>query len=175
MATQRLKLRTLPRFLASIFAGIGTSVRKDGLATYVDLDWSLFEQITSYDPASKQVLLQDTTDGSFYLATIAQIVSASQTQQIKTSAGDVNVAHDDGLIIVNKTVGQATTVNLPSSADKVGPVKVVDWKGDAGTNNITIALTGSDKLNGNLTTWTIAADGGSVVCTPLENGSGYAI
>jgi hypothetical protein len=174
MAT-KLKIRTLPRFLSSIFAGTGTAIRKDGLATYIDLNWSLFGRAGSYDPSAQQVLIQSTLDSSFQTATIAQLISASQTQQIKTSAGSVNVAANDGLIILNKTVGAATTVNLPASSNKVGPVKIVDWKGDAGTNNITIALVGSDKLNGNLTTWTIAADGASVVCTPLSDGSGYAV
>ena len=104
-----------------------------------------------------------------------QILTASQTQQIKTTAGDVTVAAADGLIAINKTVGGSTTVSLPASSAKIGPVKIVDWKGDAGTNNITIAVTGSDKLNGNLTSWIIGADGGSVVLTPLSNGTGYAV
>lgn len=174
MAT-KLKLRVLPKFMAAIFAGTGTAVRKDGLATYIDLNWSLFALAGSYDPSAQQVLIQSTVDGSFQLATIAQVIAASQTQQIKTAAGNVNVALNDGLIVVNKTVGGATTVTLPASSSKVGAVKIVDFKGDAGTNNITIALTGSDKLNGNLTTWTIAADGGSIVCTPISTGIGYSV
>lgn len=174
MAT-KLKLRVLPKFMAAIFDGLGTAVRRDGLATYVDLDTSRFALATSYDPSAQQILIQSTVDGSWQLATVSQILTASQTQQIKTAAGDVNVALNDGLIVVNKTVGGATTVTLPASSSKVGAVKIVDWKGDAGTNNITIALTGSDKLNGNLTTWTIAADGGSVVCTPISTGIGYSV
>lgn len=35
-----LKLRTTPRFLASIYSGTNTTVRKDGLATYIDVDFS---------------------------------------------------------------------------------------------------------------------------------------
>lgn len=175
MASTRLKIRVLPKFLAAIFAGIGTAVRKDGLATYIDMSWSGFVALASYNPSAQQVVAQSTVDGSFGLITVAQLIAASQTQQIKTAAGDVNVSANDGLIIINKTVGAATQVNLPASSTKVGPVKVVDFKGDAGTNNITVALVGSDKLNGNLTTWTVASDGGSIVLTPLNDGSGYAV
>jgi hypothetical protein len=175
MATARLKLRTIPKFLAAIFSGAGTSVRKDGLATYIDWDPSGFGQLGSYDPSSYFIAVQSSVDNSFGKITLAQLIASSQTQQIKTTAGDVNVSANDGLISVNKTVGAATTVNLPAASTKVGPVKVSDWKGDAGTNNITIAVVGSDKLNGNLTSWTIAADGGSIVLTPLSDGSGYAV
>lgn len=175
MADTKLKLRVMPRFMAAIFAGLGTAVRKDGLATYVDLDWSLFTLVSSYDPTVQQVLVQSTLDNSFALVTVAQLISASQTEVIKTDAGDVNVSATDGLIVINKASGEATAVTLPASGDKVGPVKIVDFKGDAGTNNITVALTGDDVFNGGLTTWTIASDGGSIVATPLSDGSGYAI
>lgn len=102
-------------------------------------------------------------------------LTATQTQQIKTSSGSVTVAATDSLIAINKTVGAATTVTLPLAASKTVPVKVSDWKGDAGTNNITINVSGSDKLNGNLTSWTIAGDGASLVFSPLQDGSGYAV
>lgn len=170
-----LKVKFRTAFPASVVGGTGIAVTKSGLTYTFDLDWSDFSILSSYNPSSQQALVQNTTDGSFGLVTITQIIAGSQTQQIKTGAGDVNVATTDGLIIVNKTVGGATTVNLPASSSKVGAVKIVDFKGDTGTNNITIAVVGSDKLNGNRTTWIIASDGGSVVCTPLSDGSGYAI
>lgn len=175
MTTQRLKLRVIPKFLAAIFNGIGTSVRKNGLATYIDWDPSGFSPLASYDPSAQQVVTRSTVDGSFGLVTIAQLIASSQTQQIKTTAGDVNVSANDGLIALNKTVGAASAVNFPASASKVGEVKVSDWKGDAGTNNITITLPGTEKFNGNQSTWTLAADGASAVFTPLNDGSGYAV
>jgi len=175
MSSTRLKLRTIPKFLASIFSGTGTAVRKDGLATYVDWDPSGFTPLVGYDPSAYNVAVQSVVDGSFGKITLAQLIASSQTQQIKTTAGAVNVAANDGLIAINKTVGASTTVNLPAASTKVGPVKVSDWKGDAGTNNITVSVTGTDKLNGNLTSWVIASDGGSIVLTPLNDGSGYAV
>lgn len=171
--TLKARIRTmLPAVLTN---GVGIAVTKLGLIYTIATDWSKLSQLVSYNPSAEQLLVQSTIDGSFGLVTITQVLTASQTQQIKTTAGDVNVATTDGLIIVNKAVGAATNVNLPAAASKVGPVKVVDWKGDAGTNNITVNVTGTDKLNGNLTSYIIRANGGSLDFTPLNDGSGYAV
>lgn len=170
-----LRLKVSPRFPLTILDGIGTKVRKNGLVEYIDLDYSQFYPLGLFDPTTSQILVQSTIDGSFGFISVAQIITMAQTQQVITSGTTVTVAAADGLIIINKTVGSATTVNLPASSSKIGPVKIVDWKGDAYTNNITINAVGSDKLNGNLTSWTIGADGGSIVLTPLINGTGYAV
>lgn len=55
-----------------------------------------------------------------------------------TASGAVTVAHLDDIIIVNKTVGAATTVNLPANPLKGREYIIKDGKGDAGANNITI-------------------------------------
>jgi hypothetical protein len=104
-----------------------------------------------------------------------QVLLSGQTQQIKTTAGNVTVAVSDGLIAVNKSVGAATGVTLPDSSTKVGPVKVGDFKGDAGTNNITVTISGAGKFNGNQSSFTIAGNGASYVFTPLADGSGYVV
>lgn len=171
----KLRLRSRVKFFASLFDGVVTKVRKDGLAAYVDLNTDSLLILGSYDPSAQQLIAQSTVDKSFGLVTITQVLTASQTTQEKTGIGNVNVATTDGLIIINKTVGAATTVTLPLSSSKVGPVKIVDWKGDSATNNITVALSGSDKLNGGLTTWIIAANGASAVFHPISDGSGYAV
>lgn len=170
-----LKLRVVPKFLASIFSGVGTSIRKDGLATYVDLDYSKLVAIQTIDPASYNLAIQSIADGSFAAISIAEFLSSAYTEQDIASGSTVTVQNSDGLIKINKTVGSPTTLTLPLSDVKIGPVKIVDWKGDAGTNNITINCSGTDKLNGNLSSWTIAADGGSIVLTPLKDGTGYAV
>lgn len=169
------KARFKAKIPAALRDGTAIIVRKDGLAYYFDIDFTQFSEITSFDPSAKVALVYDASTREFGLLSITSIISSAQTQQVKTAAGDVNVAATDGLIIINKTVGGATTVTLPASGSKIGPVKVADWKGDAGTNAITVALTGADKLNGNLTTWTIGADGASAVFTPLASGAGYAV
>lgn len=173
MAT-KLKLRATARFLASIFNGIGTIARKDGLATYVDLDFTQFAQLASFDPTAESALVQSSVDGSFSRVTLAALLNVSQTQQIKTAAGAVNVAATDGVIVVNKTVGGATVVNFPLSANKIGGCLVSDFKGDAGTNNITVNLTSPDVFPGGGSSWVIASNTGSIFLRPIP-GVGYAL
>jgi hypothetical protein len=60
------------------------------------------------------------------------------------------------------------------ASNKTTPVMIIDWKGDAGTNNITIALSGTEKFPGGLSTWKIAGNTGSVVLRPIA-GVGYAL
>jgi hypothetical protein len=74
---------------------------------------------------------------------------------------------------VNKTVGSATTLTLPPANTMLFPVLIVDWKGDAATNNITINPTGTEKIQG-LSSWIIAGDNGSVFLRPIP-GVGYAL
>lgn len=99
------------------------------------------------------------------------------TVQIITAPGDVNVAITDGLIILNKTVSQATNINLPPSLTKIGKVKVVDWKGDSDNPlyPIDVHNNGAEKFNGNQTTWRIAGAGASAVFDPIPTGLGYAV
>jgi hypothetical protein len=97
------------------------------------------------------------------------------TQQIITAPGNVTVAATDGLIVINKTAGQPTTVTLPPAATKIGDVKIVDWKGDANANNITIVPSGSDLISG-MAQWVIAGGHGSVVLDPVVGVvNGYAV
>jgi hypothetical protein len=62
----------------------------------------------------------------------------NSTLRVITSSGDVAVLSTDNVIIVNKTVGATTAVNLPSSPSTNQYFVVKDGKGDANTNNITI-------------------------------------
>lgn len=103
---------------------------------------------------------------------------SSGTTQYITAGATVTVAAADGLIIINKTVGSATTVNLPAALAKLGKVKIVDFKGDSDVNPITVNRTGSDTFNGGLTSWTISGPGASDVFDPVVNGGisvGYAV
>lgn len=96
-----------------------------------------------------------------------------QTQQIKTTAGDVTVVNSDGVIVLNKAVGAATNVTFPLAAGKSGDCLVTDLKGDAGTNNITLTPTSPETIMG-LATYTIAANGASLRLKPVP-GIGYVI
>jgi hypothetical protein len=90
-----------------------------------------------------------------------------------TAGATANVNVNSNTVRVNKTVGGAITITLPPANTKISAVLIADWKGDAGTNNITILPTGTEKIQG-LSSWIIAADNGSVFLRPIP-GKGYAL
>lgn len=91
-----------------------------------------------------------------------------------TAAGDVTIVDADDTILVNKTVGAATTVNLVTSAGRTRPLTIVDLKGDAGTNAITIVPDGAETIVG-LAEWVIGNNQGSVRLRPRPDGLGWYI
>jgi hypothetical protein len=68
-----------------------------------------------YDPTQKLFAVVDRVTGLWNQVSLASILVGSQTVQIVTAAGDVTVQPNDGLIILNKTVGAATNVILPAA------------------------------------------------------------
>lgn len=100
---------------------------------------------------------------------------ASKTQREVTAAGAVTMTADDvDIIVINKTVGAATTFNLCSAADRTKPIMVVDGKGDAATNNITIVPESGESVYATVDyTPVIDGNGGSLTLTPKEDGSGW--
>lgn len=58
--------------------------------------------------------------------------------RVVTAAGAVTVALSDYLVVVNKSVGAATIVNLPATPVKGTQFRIKDGKGDANSNNITV-------------------------------------
>jgi hypothetical protein len=97
-------------------------------------------------------------------AHIDQVITAGASAVVQANAETVRV---------NKTVGGATALTLPPASSMLFPVLVVDWKGDASTNNITITPSGTEKIQG-LSSWTIASDYGSVSLRPIP-GVGFAL
>jgi hypothetical protein len=167
----KLKLRATARFLASIFDGLGTVARKDGLATYIDLDWSKFTQTTAYDPTTTQVLIQDSGSGIFSLALLSTVLSVKSVKTI-TAAGPYTALPADEVLIINQTTGAPFTVNVDWS-QRLKPLRVVDGKGDAATNNITVTpAVGQIQLGAVNFSYVIDSNGGSIILTPLPNGSG---
>lgn len=107
-------------------------------------------------------------------ASLDPVYALSGTYQIITAAGDVTVAITDVLIILNKTVLANTTIILPTSASKLGKVKIVNWKDDAGAYTHTVTLQGSEKFNAGQTSWPISGQGASAVFDPIPT-LGYAV
>lgn len=80
--------------------------------------------------------------------------------RVVTAAGAVTVAKTDYIVVVNKSSGAATTVNLPSSPVTGQKFIIKDGKGDAATNNITITPA-SGNIDG-AATFVIAVNYGGV-------------
>lgn len=114
-------------------------------------------------------------DVNALLASLNPLFVAISTFQVITAPGDVTVRTTDGLIILNKAALAATNILLPPSATKIGRVKIVNWKDDAGAYTHNVNLSGSDKFNANQTTWPITGLGASVVFDPIPTGIGYAV
>lgn len=97
-----------------------------------------------------------------------------KSQRIVTAAGAVSMIAADDIILVNKTVGEATTVNLLTAAGRTRSITIKDLKGDAATNAITIDPAGVETIDG-LSTWVISFNGGAVTLYPLGSGTGWFI
>lgn len=65
-------------------------------------------------------------------------LDGSEILRVVTAAGAVTVTGTDFVIVIKKTSGAATTVNLPASPTVGQTFVIKDGKGDCGTNNITI-------------------------------------
>ncbi|MBR1230199.1 hypothetical protein JQ600_35480 [Bradyrhizobium sp. AUGA SZCCT0176] len=101
--------------------------------------------------------------------------AADRSKRTVTAAGAVTVASDDvDDIIIEKTVGAATTVNLPDSSLRSKPVRIIDGKGDAATNNITILPISGETIHAIVDyPKIIDQNGGSTTLTPREDGTGW--
>lgn len=185
MTTPLLKLKITPRpvlkgkmdvrFPANILTeAFLTVLRANGIYTF-GVDYTALNADAILDPAQTLVAVYDEGAAQFKQMTLsALIASTTQIVQTFTAAGTEAINPNTGIALVNQTVGAAKTLTMPLASAKTCPVLISDWKLDAGTNNITINLSGTDKFPGNLTSWTIAGDGGSVFLRPIS-GVGYAL
>jgi hypothetical protein len=111
-------------------------------------------------PGSNVIVLSDGTN-------VIPLSQGLATRKV-TAAGTVTVGPLDNVVIINKTVPQATTVNLPATG---GPFTIVDGGGVAASfpNTITPA---SGLING-LANFVMNVNYQSVTLMP--NGNGYNI
>ena len=67
---------------------------------------------------------------------------------VVTSGVAYTVLSTDYTVVIKKTVGSATTVNLPASPNTGHRVEIKDGKGDAATNPITVTTTDGTLIDG---------------------------
>lgn len=169
-----VKLKVLPKFPANIVASNFVTLTKAGNTYTLGADYTVLTPGPISDPTTAMVAVLDETAGVYRIVSLSSLIaSAAQIEQHITEAGPVTVLNNAGIARVDQTVGAAITINLPAAANKTCPVLVCDWKGDAGTNNITIAPNGSEKIQGQ-SSWIIGADTGSVFLRPIA-GVGYVL
>lgn len=139
------------------------------------VDYTLLSPAPIVDPTTAMVAVLDQTSGSYKIVSLASLIaSATQIDQHITAAGPVAVLANAGIVRVDQAVGAAMTLTMPLASVKTCPVLISDWKGDAGTNNITVNLSGADKFPGGVASWKIAGDTGSIFLRPIP-GAGYAL
>ncbi len=91
---------------------------------------------------------------------------------IITSGATYNSVATDTRILVNKTIGSATSVVLLSSTSYLQPLLVKDLKGDADSNPITVTFNGTQKMDG-LSSVVISNPFGYFWFNPLASGGWY--
>jgi hypothetical protein len=169
---QALRLKVATRIPAQLVAErFLTITRSSGVYTF-GVDYTLLDPSAITDPTTALIAIYDQSTASYKVGTASALLSSSlQIEQHITAAGPVTISNNTGIARVDQTVGAAITLNLPAALSKTCPVLVCDWKGDAGTNNITIVPNGSEKIQG-LSSWTLAGDNSSIFLRPIS-GVGY--
>ena len=95
--------------------------------------------------------------------------------RVHTAAGDAAIAATDQCLIIDKAVGEATTVEIPAAADRNGvDVIIKDGRGDADVNNITPSFDGSETCDGlSGADLKITTPFGMLWMRPRPDGAGY--
>jgi hypothetical protein len=101
--------------------------------------------------AADTLLYYDPGTAAFYQVSITELfglVGSIPNPVFDTVAGVYNVTTET-VLLVNKTVGAANNVQLPTIASRNGvPIVIKDFKGDAAANNITALPSGAETIEG---------------------------
>ena len=106
------------------------------------------------------------------LTDLASFFSSSGLPTFVTSGSVYDSVSTDTRILVNKTIGSATSIVLDNSTNYPLPVLVKDLKGDAATNPITVTFTGGQLIDG-LSSIVISNNYGYFWFNPLSSGGWY--
>lgn len=93
--------------------------------------------ITEYNPsATTTTQLYKSGATTFALANVND--ATNRQVRVHTAAGAATLNDTDDILVINKSSGAATVVNLPNTAIANRRYTIKDGKGDANTNNITL-------------------------------------
>ena len=163
-------------FPALVAGASGIKVTKQNGIWTIATDFTAFTQSTAVtDTVNTVLLVQNLITGMFFRVPINAL---SSFKNVKTLIGTGGTASPysaiptDDVLIVNQTTGAPFTVIVDWS-QRQNPLRIVDGKGDAVTNNITITpFTGQTQLAALNFSYIIDGNGGSITLTPLPDGSG---
>lgn len=123
MSSLKLKTRTL--FPALVTAESPIIITKDGI-----------EYVFSFDVDALLAMISD------------NFASAIVDREV-TAAGAVTIVPEDRRVRINKTVSEATTLNLTAAADFTGQELIIkDAKGDATNFPISVTPNGAETIDG---------------------------
>jgi hypothetical protein len=123
------------------------------------------------DPANTYTLVWNALTGVFTLIPISAVFTSKVVKTI-TLAGPYAALPSDEVLIIKQAVAAPFTVTVDWS-QRAKPLRVVDGKGDALANNITITpAAGQSQLAAVNYSYIIDGNGGSVTLTPLPDGTG---
>ena len=123
------------------------------------------------DPNNSYVLIYNPLTGLYAVVPISTITS-NKSVRIITTVGPQAAQPADDVIIIKQAVAAAFNLTVDWSA-RTKPLRVVDGRGDAAVNNITITPTaGQSQLAQVNYVYTIDQNGGSIILTPLPDGTG---
>lgn len=146
MARSAMRLRILPRFPVKIQGTTGIAVDRTGGVVTVRQDWKDIQPgVGPFEQDDYEVMARDPATGAFSRLPLS--ASRSAAVRTVTAAGTVTVLASDGVIAINKTVPEATTVQLLPIASAPNVI-IKDLAGNAATYPITITPSGAETVDG---------------------------
>jgi hypothetical protein len=163
-------------FPALVAGANGIKVSKSNGIWTIAADYTAFAQATSVpDATNAYTLVWNAVSGQF---TLVQVGALQNLKAVKILDGTTGLSSPytalptDEVLIVKQASGAPFTVNV-DWLSRTRPLRVVDGKGDASTNNITITpAAGQTQLAEVNYSYVIDGNGGSITLTPLPDGSG---
>lgn len=172
-----IKGKALVRFPANVLTdNFLTVTRENGTYTF-SVDYTKLTPGPIEDPSGTFIAVLDAIAGVYKFIPLSDITNGTGTGAVRivTEAGDITVGPNTRVLVMNRIANESPSkVNLPASALKVGDIKIVDFKGNAGSFPHDVYPSGAEKFNGGLSSWQIGADGASLVFDPVPT-LGYAV
>ncbi len=124
------------------------------------------------DPANTYALVWNALTGVFSNLALGVIPTAGKVVKTLVNPGPYAALPTDDVLIIKQIVGAAFVVTVDWS-QRLKPLRIVDGKGDAAANNITITPSaGQTQLAVVNYSYVIDGNGGSITLTPLPDLTG---